>query len=115
MLSSDDIEGFRRRLLEDRANIESRIRARNEELGRGSRAGGVGDQADEAWSIADREQAIDDNDLERELLGRIDKALSRIDAGTYGVSEVSGRPIPKERLDALPTATTLVDEAPPEP
>jgi len=114
MLGSDDIERFRERLLEDRANIESRIQARTNELERGSREGGVGDQGDEARSIVDREQAIDDNDLERELLGRIDKALSRIDAGTYGVSEVSGKPIPKERLEALPTATTLVDEAPPE-
>jgi len=115
MLSSEDTERFRKRLLEDRANIESRIQTRTNELERGSRDGGVGDQGDEARSIADREQAIDDNDLERELLGRIDKALSRIDAGTYGVSEVSGKPIPKERLEALPTATTLVDEAPPEP
>jgi|SRR5438132_6621810 len=115
MLSSEDVERFRKRLLEDRANIESRIRARFSELERGSRDGGVGDQGDEARSIADREQAIEDNSLERELLGRIDKALSRIEAGTYGVSEVSGKPIPKERLEALPTATTLVDEPAPEP
>jgi DnaK suppressor protein len=115
MLSSEDLERFRKRLLEDRANIETRIQGRIDDLERGSRAGGVGDQGDEAHAIADREQAIDDNDLERELLGRIDKALSRIDAGTYGVSEVSGKPIPKERLDALPTATTLVDEPAPKP
>jgi RNA polymerase-binding protein DksA len=115
MLSSEDLERYRKRLLEDRTNIEARIEARASELGSGSRAdGGVGDQGDEARAIADREQAIDDNQLERELLGRIDKALSRIDAGTYGVSEISGKPIPKERLEALPTATTLVDEPAPE-
>lgn len=115
MLSSDDLERFRKRLLEDRAGIESRIQARTNELEQDSRDGGVGDQGDDSLSIYAREEAIDDNDLERELIGRIDKALSRIDAGTYGVSEVSGKPIPKERLEALPTATTLVDEAPPEP
>jgi DnaK suppressor protein len=115
MLSSEDIERFRKRLLEDRANLESRIQARASELGRGSRAdGGVGDQGDEARAIADREQAIDDNQLEGELLSRIDKALSRIEAGTYGLSEISGKPIPMERLEALPTATTLVDEPAPE-
>lgn len=32
-------------------------------------------------------------------------------AGSYGLSEISGRPIPRERLDALPAAMTLVDEA----
>jgi RNA polymerase-binding transcription factor DksA len=42
-------------------------------------------------------------------------ALNRIDDGTYGVSEVSGKPIPIERLEAVPYATTLVDEEPIEP
>jgi RNA polymerase-binding transcription factor DksA len=40
--------------------------------------------------------------------------LSRIKDGTYGVSEVSGKPIPKERLEAVPYATTLVDEPSPD-
>lgn len=37
-------------------------------------------------------------------------ALARIDAGQYGRSEVSGRPIPAERLMAIPWATRLVTE-----
>ena len=109
MLNADDLERFRQRLLEDRASLEERVRTRTDQLG-----GGEGEVAgDEARTIADRQQALDDNELERDLLGRIDKALSRIAAGTYGISEVSGKPIPKDRLDALPTATTLVDEQPP--
>ena len=112
MLPPEDLERFRKRLLEERASVESRIRARTQQLeGTGDQE--VGDQGDEAQSIFEREQAIDDNDLDRELLARIDRALARIDAGTYGVSEVSGKPIPIERLEALPTATTLVDEEPP--
>jgi len=75
---------------------------------------GVGDQADEAGLLYDREQAIDDADFERDTLEQIDRALQRIDAGTYGVSEVSGKPIPIDRLEAVPYATTLVDEQPPE-
>ena len=35
---------------------------------------------------------------------------ARIADGTYGLSAVSGKPIPLERLEALPYATTLVDE-----
>jgi DnaK suppressor protein len=112
VLSPEDLERFRKRLSEERASVESRIQARTQELeGTGDQE--AGDQGDEAQSIFERERAIDDNDLDRELLGRIDRALSRIDAGTYGVSEVSGKPIPVERLEALPTATTLVDEEPP--
>jgi RNA polymerase-binding protein DksA len=112
VLSPQDLERFRERLLMERATVESRIQARTQEL---EGAGGqtVSDRGDEAQSIAERERAIDDTDLDRELLGRIDRALSQIDASTYGVSEVSGKPIPIERLEVLPTATTLVDEEPP--
>ena len=47
-------------------------------------------------------------------LAKIDRALQRIEEGTYGISEVSGKPIPIERLEAVPYATTLVDEQPPQ-
>ena len=112
MLLPEDLERFRKRLLEERASVESRLQARTQELeGTGDQE--AGDQGDEAQSIFERERAIDDNDLDSELLGRIDRALTRIEAGTYGVSQVSGKAIPIERLEALPTATTLVDEEPP--
>src|SRR4051794_10676539 len=44
-------------------------------------------------------------DQER-LLAQVEHALQRMDEGTYGLSEVSGRPIPLERLETLPWATT---------
>jgi RNA polymerase-binding transcription factor DksA len=46
--------------------------------------------------------------LEAEL-AELQAALERIDAGTYGIDEVTGRPIPAERLDAMPAARTNVD------
>ena len=100
------------RLEQERASVQARIDARTEEL-EGTGDPEVSDRGDEAQSIAEREQAIDDNAADRELRRRIDQALVRISTGTYGVSEVSGKPIPIERLDALPTATTLIDEEPP--
>jgi DnaK suppressor protein len=48
-------------------------------------------------------------DQER-LLAQVEHALQRMDEGTYGLSEVSGRPIPLERLETLPWATTTVDD-----
>ena len=46
----------------------------------------------------------------RQTISDIDAALERIEAGTYGYSEVSGLPIPRERLEALPETTVLAAE-----
>ncbi len=46
----------------------------------------------------------------RQTVEEIDEALARIEAGTYGYSEVSGQPIPRERLEALPETTVLAVE-----
>ncbi|MHC4460839.1 MAG: TraR/DksA family transcriptional regulator [Planctomycetota bacterium] len=43
-------------------------------------------------------------DSERKLMKEIDKALDRIENGTYGICEGTGQPIPKERLEAIPWA-----------
>lgn len=47
------------------------------------------------------------DDLEAEFR-ELEDALGRIDAGTYGVDEVTGEPIHPERLEALPAARTNV-------
>jgi RNA polymerase-binding transcription factor DksA len=46
----------------------------------------------------------------RQTVEEIDLALARIEVGTYGYSEVSGQPIPRERLEALPETTVLAVE-----
>lgn len=46
----------------------------------------------------------------RQTVEEIDEALARIQVGTYGYSEVSGLPIPRERLEALPETTVLAAE-----
>ena len=46
----------------------------------------------------------------RDTVAAIDAAIARLDGGTYGLSVVSGRPIPRERLKAIPWATELVEE-----
>jgi len=47
----------------------------------------------------------------RDRLAAIDRALARLDAGTYGRSVRSGQPIPDERLEADPAAELTVEEA----
>jgi DnaK suppressor protein len=46
----------------------------------------------------------------REELGALERAEARLAAGTYGVSIESGKPIPDERLEAVPTAERTVEE-----
>jgi RNA polymerase-binding transcription factor DksA len=48
---------------------------------------------------------------ERQMLAQVTAALQRIDAGSYGKCVVCGKPIAKERLDALPYTPYCVDDA----
>lgn len=47
-------------------------------------------------------------DLER--LERVNRALKKIEEGTYGLSDRSGKPIPRERLEAVPEALYTLSE-----
>ena len=76
---------------------------------------GVGDSGDQGTRLDDLDVEADEAAVDRVTLTLVERALRRIQDGTYGVSEVSGKPIPKERLEAVPYAATLVDEAAPEP
>jgi DnaK suppressor protein len=49
------------------------------------------------------------DDLRRELEA-VERAEARLAAGTYGLSVVSGKPIPDERLEAIPTAERTAEE-----
>jgi RNA polymerase-binding transcription factor DksA len=67
--------------------------------------GGEGDTM-----VVERERDLALSAQARQTIVDIDEALARIEAGTYGYSEASGRPIPRERLEAIPWATVLVEE-----
>jgi len=111
-----DMNHFRERLEAERHAIESRIAARNRDIQENvQEESGVGDSGDESLRIYDREDETDANALDEETLEQVNRALDRIKAGTYGLSEVSGKPIPIERLEAVPYATTLVNEQPLDP
>jgi RNA polymerase-binding transcription factor DksA len=45
----------------------------------------------------------------RQAVEQIDAALARIEAGTYGICTTSGKPIPKERLEAIPWAAERIE------
>ena len=60
--------------------------------------------------VVERERDLALSAQARQTISDIDAALARIKDGTYGHSVISGRPIPKERLKAIPWATELVEE-----
>ena len=66
------------------------------------------DQADAGTKAFEREQELALTQNARDLLDQGERALARIDAGTYGVCESCGKPIGKARLLAFPRATLCV-------
>ena len=76
-----------------------------DDLQRAGNDGAGDDQADAGSKTFEREQeqSIAANRLD--LMTQYERALERIDSGTYGFCESCGKPIPKARLKAFPAAT----------
>lgn len=66
-------------------------------------------QADAGSDAYDRDFALGLLSQEQDSLYEIDQALKRIETGTYGVCEMSSKPIPKARLEALPFTRYTVE------
>jgi DnaK suppressor protein len=102
-----DPERARELLAAERARIERALaQLRHEDSGEESLAD-LGNLASDTF-----QDELDEgltNDL-REDLSAVERAEARLAAGTYGLSIVSGKPIPDGRLEAVPTAERLVEE-----
>jgi RNA polymerase-binding transcription factor DksA len=76
----------------------------------GTEASPVGTHPADAGSDAyDRDFALNLLSHAQDALYEIDQALRRIESGTYGICEMSGKPIPHERLEAIPWARLTVE------
>jgi DnaK suppressor protein len=77
---------------------------------RSDRAGGAMESEEDAQELdaLERDGNLVVRDVER--LERVDRALQKITEGTYGLSESSGEPIPRERLEAVPEALYTLRE-----
>src|SRR6202011_5155899 len=76
----------------------------------GSEASAFGmHQADAGSDAYDRDFALSLLSQEQDALYEIDQALKRIELGTYGTCEMSGKPIPRARLEAIPFARFTVE------
>ncbi|MCX6043792.1 MAG: hypothetical protein NT075_01670 [Chloroflexi bacterium] len=106
-----EMKRFRLRLEQEHADTLQQIEALERHLAEDDEFDEtLADQNDAATRLVDQEETSTESAQLQAIVAQIDKALARIADGTYGVSEISGKPIPLERLEALPSATTLVDE-----
>lgn len=106
------IDKQRQALMKLRAELSSAVREEEaEEAGVKEENAGPREYEDDAQKLATLELdgALRVRDLER--LGRIDRALKKVEEGTYGFSDMSGLPIPRERLEVVPESIyTLAEE-----
>lgn len=113
MLTTKQVAHFQSFLEGERADLLKKINSLDDELAQNDYDYPL-DWVDGAERLYSDEDVMFERERLNNELARVEHALDRIKAGTYGFSEVSGKSIPLERLEAIPTATTLVDESLPD-
>lgn len=114
-LAKTTLERFRKRLEEEKSRLEEQIEDYERDLEEARLTESSSDRSPdpgnaEASSMKleyAKELSIEQNTLD--LLSKVDRALARVAAGTYGVCESCGNAIPVERLDVLPYSTICVE------
>jgi DnaK suppressor protein len=109
-----DQDRARSLLITERDEVQGLLKDAETE-GQGDRQAEVDSEAEDEGdaALALTEEGEDDAIAEnlRNRLDAIERALRRLDEGTYGRSVRSGKPIPDERLEADPAAELTIEEA----
>ena len=112
-----DTDHFRTLLVEERKRVEDAI-----EYLRKEHPGSLQEETEEiagtadnhlgetATATLDREIDYSLEENSGEVLAAIGRALKRLDDGTYGTCVNCGKPIPEERLEALPWTELCIDD-----
>jgi RNA polymerase-binding protein DksA len=108
ILAPDQVEELREALLKRRQRILD-LYDRDIRAGQESAQEGTDDLVDRANSAYNREFMFSLSNSEREQLLEIDRAIERLEGGTYGFCQYSGKPIAIERLKAVPWARYSVE------
>jgi DnaK suppressor protein len=114
-LAKSTLDRFRKRLEQEKERLEELIDDYERELEEARLTESSSDRSPdpgnaEASSMKleyAKELSIEQNTLD--LLRKVDRALERVEAGTYGLCESCGNAIPVERLDVLPYSTLCVE------
>jgi RNA polymerase-binding protein DksA len=108
----EEVEEARTELQSEALRLGSEIAASEDALAglmRDSGDGAGDDEADTGTKNITREHEMSLAANAREMLEQTERALERLDAGTYGVCENCGNPIGKARMQAFPRATLCMD------
>jgi len=113
-----DTDRFRAELEQHRARLQSTIA--HHDIGGSSLTEATGELmsssadnhlADTASETYEREFDEGVEEDAQAQLREVETALQRIGDGTYGTCSVCGKPIPVERLEAVPWTTLCIDDA----
>ena len=108
-LKKTQIMEFKKRLEELRKQMTSSLKEATADVKSSDKSKGYSQhQADEGTDDFDRTLSLQLTDKEMQVLRQIERALEKIDEGTYGVCDISGEEIPLRRLEAVPYATMTV-------
>jgi RNA polymerase-binding protein DksA len=110
-----DLEHFRNELRSEQERLRSALASVNHEESLSEETGDlsigsddhIADSATETF-MRELDEGLEEN--AEHLLGEVDEALRRIDEGTYGTCVACGRPIGRDRLEAVPYATLCIDD-----
>ena len=109
-LKAKELEKYKNELIELRKQLTNSIQGVKEEVKEQDESKGYSQhQADEGTDDFGRTISLELTNKEYSVLKQIDRALAKIDEATYGMCDISGKEIPKKRLDAIPYATMTVD------
>jgi DnaK suppressor protein len=106
-----DLDAARERLEAERDRVRQQLAGseRNTQSDLAERDNDT-DPADVGEQVEEEEVDLAIHDSLRRELDAIERALERVDDGTYGTSVESGEPIPAKRLQAIPWAERTPDE-----
>jgi DnaK suppressor protein len=109
-----ELERYRAVLLQKRAELVGDVRNMEDEALRqssGSLSHTPQHMAEQGTDVFDQSLNLDLAQVDRNLIREIDAALERIENGTYGVCELTGKMITAERLEELPWARYSIEAA----
>ena len=108
-LKKNEIEEFKERLMKLKNQISGALRETSEDVRSAEEPKGYSQhQADEGTDDFDRTISLEVSNKESGVLKQVERALEKIEEGTYGVCDISGDQIPRKRLDAVPYACMTV-------
>jgi DnaK suppressor protein len=116
IVTKRDLQAYRKRLEGELAELTTQRDDLEEATGASlaEASGEVGfdeEYADAGSYTFERERDMSLVDNVKDLIQKVEHALTRIDDGSYGRCEVCGKPIEAERLDALPYTTLCLADA----